>query len=162
MNTAPFRLLPLLGQVFASGHWLMVAFLLCHALTASAAINGTFTVTETWSVTLYYDDFAGGFTGTRRYSGTQTGTLRITNGEYDILDRTGVQWASPGRDLKGRSLTYGVAMSFASCVSAAISASEFETHPNSVSMFRSDASWFVRDSSEPSGSAVQSSRTRQV
>ena len=57
---------------------------------------------------------------------------------------------------------YGVVTSFAWCESASISAPESETQPKSASMFRSDASWFVLACSEPSGSAVQSSRTRHV
>jgi hypothetical protein len=43
--------------------------------------------------------------------------------------------------------------------SASITALELEIQPNSVSITSSDASWFVRESPAPIGSAVQSSST---
>jgi hypothetical protein len=72
---------------------------------SAAAVDGTYTVTERWTVTIEYDRFEG-FTGTKVYRGTQTGTIRVVNGRYVALDRSGVAWASPGRNLKGRSMYY--------------------------------------------------------
>lgn len=56
------------------------------------ALDGVFTVTEDWSVTLEYDNFAGGrFTGVKHFSGRETGTLVIHNGDYKLINRTGLQ-----------------------------------------------------------------------
>jgi hypothetical protein len=56
------------------------------------AVDGTFTVTEEWSVTLEYDQFGNhGFTGTRQFSGRETGTLIITGDTYTLINRTGFQ-----------------------------------------------------------------------
>ena len=67
------------------------------------AVDGTFKVTETWDVTLEYSDWgSSGYTGTKHFSGTQTGTIVITDGSYTLLDKSGVRWASPGQDLTSR------------------------------------------------------------
>jgi hypothetical protein len=74
--------------------------------SAAGAVTGTFRVTETWSARLEYNRFGRDrFTGTRTFSGTQSGTIRIVDGRYQILDRAGIDWSSPGRDLKRRTLT---------------------------------------------------------
>jgi uncharacterized repeat protein (TIGR02543 family) len=78
---------------FLSLLWVLLVVFPCHA-----QIDGLYNVTETWTVTLVYDDWAGSFSGTRQYSGTTSGTISINNGSYRLIDRTGVGWDAPRRD----------------------------------------------------------------
>ena len=82
---------------------LSVAILLM--ATPTLAVDGTFTATESWSVTLDYSNWGDSYTGTQHFSGTQSGTIVIVDGNYTLLDRSGVAWASPGLDLKSRSIS---------------------------------------------------------
>jgi len=70
------------------------------------ALDGAFKASETWSVTLEYSDYGTGFTGTKNFTGTQTGTIIITADQYTLLDKSGVHWSAPGEDLTSRSIYY--------------------------------------------------------
>jgi hypothetical protein len=61
---------------------------------------------ESWSVVLDYSDWAGTFNGTRRSSGKQSGTISVRGGSFEAIDRSGVGWVYPGRNLKSRSLSW--------------------------------------------------------
>lgn len=74
------------------------------AVTLAEVKAGTYKVTESYTVVLEYSDWAGGFTGTRRFTGTQTGNIVINAGKFTVIDRSGVSWALPGRDLKSRTI----------------------------------------------------------
>jgi hypothetical protein len=56
----------------------------------STNLTGTFAATETWTVTIAEDN---GQTPTfsKTYHGTTTGTLAINNGNYDLINKTGIQ-----------------------------------------------------------------------
>lgn len=81
------------------------------AVAVAQQMDGTYNVTEKWTVTLQYDRFgANNFIGTKTFSGTETGQIVVNNGQYKIIDRTGIAWSYPGRDLKARSISdYGYA-----------------------------------------------------
>jgi hypothetical protein len=56
--------------------------------TAQAQITGIFTVTEKWTVTIDYADFgAKNLTGSRSFSGTASGTVRVVNGQYELQNK---------------------------------------------------------------------------
>lgn len=86
-------------QVIAS-----VSLMIFAGTSPGIAVDGTYTVTESWSATLQYSHWADGISTTKYYSGTQSGTLVISAGNYHLIDRSGVPWASPGRDLTKRSI----------------------------------------------------------
>jgi len=70
--------------------WLLLLCLACHPTFAQQTTNptGNYSVTESWSVTVW---LGNGETVTRRtYSGTERGTLAITNGNYLQINDTGV------------------------------------------------------------------------
>ena len=88
----------------------VISLLLCllvRTVVAFPGVDGTFTVTEEWSVTLEYTDFADTFTGTKHFEGTQSGTVHVSNGQFQIIDRTGIAWSAPGQNqsLKSRSVS---------------------------------------------------------
>ena len=68
-------------------------FLAC-AISAQAQ-TGTFSVNESWSVTIAEDN---GQTPTfsKTYSGTETGTLTVNDGNYTLIDKTGLSVAVTG------------------------------------------------------------------
>jgi hypothetical protein len=66
-------------------------------------VSGTYRVTESWVVTLEYDHFAG-YTGTKHFSGKQTGTLVITDGAYKLINQTGVTISSMNASLLSRTI----------------------------------------------------------
>jgi hypothetical protein len=73
------------------------------AAACAQSVDGTYKATETWSATLTYWHFGSPpATGPRVSSGTQTGTIVITNGQYTTVDQSGVSWDSGGLDLKSR------------------------------------------------------------
>src|SRR5262245_40602984 len=55
----------------------------------AGAAEDTFEVVETWSVTLAYRDWGGGFTGTRLFSGRETGRVTVRDRTYLLANRVG-------------------------------------------------------------------------
>lgn len=59
--------------------------------SSALAVDGTFTVTEDWVVKLTYSGWGDqNFSGTRQYNGRQTGTINVVNGDYRLIDQTGI------------------------------------------------------------------------
>lgn len=56
-----------------------------------AGLDGTFTVTENYTITMEYRDWGSGrYTGTQNFPGSQSATFVIRNGAYNLVDRTGL------------------------------------------------------------------------
>jgi hypothetical protein len=74
-------------------------FLLLVCARTTQAQNGTFTASENWSVTIAEDN---GQTPTfsKTYQGTATGTLTVSNGNYVLINETGLSLAA-ARSLPG-------------------------------------------------------------
>jgi hypothetical protein len=77
-----------------------VVFILMACVFSAKAQDGTYKVSESWSVTLY----RGSANVATRFTGTDTGTLAITNGSYAQIDRTGL--ASLGKLRTMRTIYY--------------------------------------------------------
>ncbi|HZV35221.1 MAG TPA: immunoglobulin domain-containing protein [Verrucomicrobiae bacterium] len=60
---------------------------------AQTTLNGTFTVTESWSVTYVNGSYGRGQSVTKQ--GTETGTISINNGQYTLIDHTGIPGGDP-------------------------------------------------------------------
>ncbi len=75
--------------------WAAVFFIALLPLQAFA-LDGIFTVTESWSATLIYTDWGNQhYNGTKHFSGTQTGTLSVSNGVFTLIDKTGLPHTPP-------------------------------------------------------------------
>ncbi len=68
---------------------------------ASQALDGTYTVSETYEITVENDDPPL----TKTFRGTLTGTLVITNNQYVLIDKTGLPISHAGLDLD-RSISF--------------------------------------------------------
>jgi len=68
-------------------------FLLLVCASTTQGQNGTFSASENWSVTIAEDN---GQTPTfsQTYQGTATGTLTVSNGNYVLIDETGLSLAA--------------------------------------------------------------------
>lgn len=77
--------------------WRALALLSLVCTIRVLALDGTFTVTESWSATLTYTNWGGQFyAGTQHFSGTQTGAIVVSNNNYTLIDQTGVPNTPPG------------------------------------------------------------------
>jgi hypothetical protein len=83
-----------------------VCLLLLIGSAGAQGISGTYNVTESWSVTLAYSHFAGSYTGTKYFSGNQTGTLVITEGSYTLINQTGVVVSGLDPSIMSRSIYF--------------------------------------------------------
>ena len=82
-------------------------FLCCTLLpvTQALAIDGTFTVTEKWTVKLTYSHWADrNYSGVKQYSGTQTGKIVVNGGGYVLLDQSNLPVGGLGSSLTDRSI----------------------------------------------------------
>jgi len=81
--------------------------------------SGTYHVTENWRVTLEYNEFGdNGYSGTKVFSGTQTGTLVIENGSYTLVNKTGFRFSGGDsylldREIEGDPSAYYISGSYA-------------------------------------------------
>src|SRR5688572_1168152 len=74
-------------------------------LACAQFLSGTYNVSESWTVTLEYRDWAdSGFTGTKTFSGTHTGTIIVNNGSYALIDKIGLPWTAPGSPFTNRTI----------------------------------------------------------
>ncbi|NOS70319.1 MAG: hypothetical protein HOP33_10355 [Verrucomicrobia bacterium] len=84
----------------------VVLVILSTNLSYAQLLDGTYNVSESWTVTLDYSGFADPpFTGTRTFSGTQTGTIIVNNGHYALIDKIGLQWTAPGSSYTNRTIS---------------------------------------------------------
>ncbi len=72
---------------------------------AAVAVDGTFNMVETYSVTFNYDNFANSYTGTKTFSGRTSGKVTIQNGTYSLVNKTGLQLAGLSSGLTERMMT---------------------------------------------------------
>lgn len=75
----------------------LAVWLLVHPLVArAAAINGTFNVVESWTVTLTYTGWGdGNIHKTVTSRGTSSGVITVVNSIYQCLDKTGIPGGAP-------------------------------------------------------------------
>ncbi len=84
--------------------WLSLAILTL-TMPAKAVVNGTFKVTENWSVTLTYKGFGpNNYSGVKHFSGQKTGTIVVANGHYLLKNATGMHLSGGTSDLMDRSI----------------------------------------------------------
>lgn len=100
-NTLILRLLALLTLVWPS--------------LGDAAINGSFPVTESYTVTLTYRNWgSSSLNATRTYTGTLNGTLAVNNNTFTLIDSTGLPGgvaatgASASRTISGSAGSYSI------------------------------------------------------
>src|SRR5690349_3176404 len=90
---------------------LVGAFALLFTSSAQAEVNGTFNVTEKWTVIIKYKNFGpNNLTTTKTFTGTTTGTVDINNGHYDLVDKVtaaagAVPWQQVAAHLKARTIS---------------------------------------------------------
>ncbi|MGC9453018.1 MAG: SUMF1/EgtB/PvdO family nonheme iron enzyme [Oceanipulchritudo sp.] len=63
-----------------------------------AIVDGTYSVTESWTVRIDYDNFAGGHSGTNTFTGSESGSIEVTGGEFRILDGSSTAGKIPAAD----------------------------------------------------------------
>jgi len=90
MKTTTSKAIPFISPI---GLRSLGAFILsCLALQVASAqdieLNGNYSVSESWSVTLQVGN--GKTVVNKTYTGRETGTLAITNGGYTLINKTGI------------------------------------------------------------------------
>ena len=90
---------------------LIGAFALLFTSTAQAEVNGTFNVTENWTVIIDYKNFGpNGLTTKKTFTGTASGTVVVNNGQYDLIDKVTaaagpIPWQQVAAHLKARTIS---------------------------------------------------------
>ncbi|MBI3414509.1 MAG: immunoglobulin domain-containing protein [Verrucomicrobia bacterium] len=77
--------------------------------TPALAIDGTFTVTETWKVKLTYSHWGDqNYSGVQQFSGTQVGKIVVNGGSYVVLDQSNLPVGGLDSSLTSRTISPNV------------------------------------------------------